>query len=449
MAQVLFGKYELVRALVVRYLLNNFGEASIMEIAQYLVDLGIYDNIETARITLHKAFSIYKCQELSFIIKIRFSTSSYLRIINYDLALSWLGSFDKVDLIVKLRTQKTTRKTHGYGRPKGRYTILSSWVGRVPGWLKEVVKGMFMDWLERSRRKVLVLRDRWNGDIVVKRYSTRFTDPRRAREMIYRYRVIWETGFELGGFKGVFLTLTIPHVIPIGLAPKVLSYMINQLKAWLRKKHGKTIPHLATWEFQENGYVHVHMVLFGIDRIEDKHLLTRRLDVWFVNAVLRLEKYGVDPTPYLDRYIAYCRKHKDYEGPINWVTKITWKQGSYEWNAPPDALKWFENKQLYTDGGSPNPRDYLEKYISKAYYIAYSIASGDDPDISFRIAMYWILNQRIISYSRTIAPKKRRPSTVIGQYVFLGSYEWPNMPLKLFNQVKYDLASIIPSIVII
>jgi len=237
---------------------------------------------------------------------------------------------------------------------------------------------------------------------------------------------------------GVFLTITLPPIFPIGIAPKVLSYMIKQLRSWISKRIKRKFNLVTVREFQDNGFIHAHIVIFGVERIEDKEVLTKRLDLWMVTAILRLEKwfdYGVVKR-LIKRYLRYCKKHKKYEGPINWITPINFRTG--EWNPPPDALKFAKSKNC--DGGFPSVGDYLSKYITKMYRAAKMISEGEIEAslLGPKVVLYWLTGVRMFSFDNKLykelgLSRKRYRSGLR----FLGSFIWFELPDHIFWEI-YD-----------
>jgi len=103
----------------------------------------------------------------------------------------------------------------------------------------------------------------------------------------------------------------------------------------------------------------------------------------------------------VSKYLRYCRLHKSYEGPVNWVSPINFETG--EWSPPPDYLEFLERKQeimaVHYDGGSPSPESYLEKYMNKFIGVAERVSQdlGDgliDSEtiglLNLKFLMYWV-----------------------------------------------------------
>ena len=68
----------------------------------------------------------------------------------------------------------------------------------------------------------------------------------------------------------------------------------------------------------------------------------------------------------LKRYLKYKKKHKRYQGPVNWLTKI-YKDENGKWvfkNPPPD-LQGNKKQGTLFDGANASVSDYIKKYIIK------------------------------------------------------------------------------------
>ena len=343
------------------YIIRNYGFCSLLEIAELLSKI-LKRDLEVMRTTLHRLFR--RLEKKGVVRLIKGSGLTWIEIVDFRKANELIDN--KVDLISISRVRETTSESNSIrqkikwggwllGRRKvsiERY-MASRWLWST-GLRKEAredIENWFHDWLERVKDKVLLFEDPDTGELFVMRYSSRFTDPRRAWEQLHKFRRVYAY-LSKKYDRGVFLTITLPPIFPIGLAPKVLSYMIKELRAWLYRRLKRKFNMVVVREFQDNGNIHAHIVIFGVDRVEDKEVLTKRLDVWMIAAILHLEKeFDYDVVRRLiRRYLRYCKKHPKYEGPINWITPVDFRTG--EWNPPPDALKYARSRNC--DGGSPS-----------------------------------------------------------------------------------------------
>jgi len=429
------------------YVVRNYGYCSILEIAKVLSKI-LKRDLEVVRTTLHKLF---RNLEKKGVVKLsKRSGLTWVEVANVKKAIELIDH--KVDLISISRERETTSESYsirqkikwggwllGNRKVSIERCMSSKWLWSI-GLRKESrddLEQWFLEWVDRVRDKVLIFVDPDTGDITVSKYSSRFTDPRRALDQLSKFKRVYSYLTKRYS-SGVFLTITLPPIFPIGIAPKVLSYMIKQLRSWISKRIKRKFNLVTVREFQDNGFIHAHIVIFGVERIEDKEVLTKRLDLWMVTAILRLEKwfdYGVVKR-LIKRYLRYCKKHKKYEGPINWITPINFRTG--EWNPPPDALKFAKSKNC--DGGFPSVGDYLSKYITKMYRAAKMISEGEIEAslLGPKVVLYWLTGVRMFSFDNKLykelgLSRKRYRSGLR----FLGSFIWFELPDHIFWEI-YD-----------
>ncbi len=209
----------------------------------------------------------------------------------------------------------------------------------------------FKRWISTLSKKVLVFVDS-SGSIIHKPFRTRFTDDSRQA----RLREVYEDAFFAGEAKfktASFITLTTnpENFSCMDEANRAMGDNFNRFMAYLRKhfkKSSKQMPYINVREFQQNGRLHMHIVLFGIS----------------------LPQNVVDS------------KRKIYTNDLVEDAWIRYGQGSVTDTRP---LSWNEEKQmLWWDGRSNKPSDckqgespfdYLKKYLRK-------VLSGNDKDIA-------------------------------------------------------------------
>lgn len=208
----------------------------------------------------------------------------------------------------------------------------------------------FKRWISTLSKKVLVFVDS-EGAIIHKPFRTRFTDDSRQA----RLREVYEDAFFAGESKfrtATFITLTTnpDNFNSMDEANKAMGENFNRFMAYLRKhfkKTGKQMPYINVREFQQNGRLHMHIVLFGITLQQNVVDIKKRI---YTNELVE------------DAWIRYG-------------------QGSVTDTRP---LSWNDDKQmLWWDGRSNKPADcksgespfeYLKKYLRK-------VLSGNDKDI--------------------------------------------------------------------
>ena len=250
---------------------------------------------------------------------------------------------------------------------------------------KELLALTFETWKDNAREKVLVFVDE-NGEFQSMNYITRFTDEKYAKKLLAKYNHAWKKATEEYDV-AVFVTVTLPPIIPLYIQKYAMSFLWHRIKAYLRKHYGFTPPHIYGDEPQNSLSLHRHGILFGISRIMDKREFTRWLDDHLINflanmghhiqktvnnrltedQVKALNKLG---KKLLKRYLKYKRKHPKYQGPVNYLCKLVKRENRWEWeNPPPDYLKYLEELQKkrnkFFDGASISPADYVKKYLVK------------------------------------------------------------------------------------
>jgi len=261
---------------------------------------------------------------------------------------------------------------------------------------------LFRYYLDEISDKVIVLHEPDFNQFLLLKYRTRF-DRRYFKRTIKLYRRVWEYYTKKYNV-GVFLTLTVD---PRDYANLVqvrygVSQAFNRFKSWLKKRLGFNPPHVAVFEFQNNGRLHLHVVLFGVSRIADKK---------------------TELTPELVR-IGF--------GKINYIYKIIkGLDGKWGWINRPRNTRC-------------SPDIYLEKYLRKSmdYLISLDSGSGvDSPNVeTMKISMYWCLLVRFFTYSRF--EKKMVASRVVGfsSYVFIMSVRWFEIPdYIIYNALNPDV----------
>ena len=302
---------------------------------------------------------------------------------------------------------------------------------------RELLAINFSAWLENIGDKVLVFMDPETRDIITKPYKTRFNDPQYVKHLLAKYNQAWKIATKNYDV-GVFLTVTLPPIFPLKIEQYLLSYILHRLRNWLKRRYGFTPPSIVGNEPQESLNFHKHVVFFGISRIMDK----RELTLWLDDKVIRfLENMGhhIQKTvnnrlkpeevkafnklgkKLLKRYLRYKKKHKGYQGPVNWITKV-YKDENGKWvfeNLPPDLQGNKKDGTLF-DGANVTVGDYLKKYLVKNLK---SALEGEEDEKDPTLAWYWLV--RVPFY--TLSPNLRKPQEKPppSGLVFLGSYsEW-------------------------
>ncbi|QSZ66424.1 hypothetical protein RJ40_02380 [Methanofollis aquaemaris] len=244
---------------------------------------------------------------------------------------------------------------------------------------------LFQEWLVNCENNRIVLEHCGGADgpdHVVLPITTRFNNAGRKVEMLKKFETAIDNSLELFD-KAVFLTLTTDPKIWMSPAGSPQERIIkdkdgNQLARFNFKGKGLSlydanrhesiawrgwyeaevhrrkvrIPYLRVIEFQKNGLIHDHILLFGIDWIKD----------W--------------------KQLAYEWGIEREQGFMVHAYVVRNRNGRWEWkdskNRPQDAKK------------EENPADYLKKYLKKALFTEEGFWN------------YWTFNKRFFTMSQSL-----------------------------------------------
>lgn len=237
---------------------------------------------------------------------------------------------------------------------------------------------------------------------ITKPYATRFNNLSKQITLRENYEKAFKGGedqFDIASF--VTLTTDPKKFSNLWKANKYFQKNWNKLITALRKRTDKDLPYVCVREFQDNGRVHFHIVLFGI------HLPPTKKGAPWNNPISKTwKKYG--------------------QGEITDVKNLRSQDGVMQWvhDRPSDCSK------------DESPMKYLKKYLLKAQY---------DETAQFQ---YWIYNARYYTYSRSLhrTPKRRR---YVSMYRFAGTIDreagkfYKNPGVKLQKR-EYGLGRVIP-----
>lgn len=222
-----------------------------------------------------------------------------------------------------------------------------------------------------------------DGEVKTLPYSTRFNSLPRKIEAEKKYKAVWNNAGIMHN-KGVFLTLTTDpkRHRSVEEANKAFGPALNRFMTYIRKKvkglgYGR-LSHITAYEFQKNGLLHAHIVIFGI--------------------------------PYLEHYkrISYLWSRTG-QGSIVYI---------YGLNKDGKGWYWRRGKPRDAEKGQ-SCGDYLKKYLSKNL-------QDDGQDL------YWVFGKRFYTNSKTLEPDPSRPvSFYPGQWVYIGSCNREEVPYEV------------------
>jgi len=266
-------------------------------------------------------------------------------------------------------------------------------------------------WTVLNNKIVLIPKDEYRDLLpwVVLDYEVRFTSKRKAKQYKRQYRYIWRYTAKRYRW-AVMITLTIDpsKVKSIWEARYLAQQEFNRFMTWLKKflkqrarrygNVGKIFVYVRFIEYQKNGRIHFHVIVFGTRWIMHENELAKRYwRLGFVDVQTLVNKRGKwvfkqKPKDYDERYRRY-RRHK------------TGKE---------------------TDGGSPlqaSPDVYF--YFSANYAGIEDISQlyEYDEDDLLNMALHWALDTRFFTFSKELQLPSRDLERLGGLYEFFVSGE--------------------------
>jgi len=290
-------------------------------------------------------------------------------------------------------------------------------------------------WLMDINSKILLFED-FYGELQALPYKTRFNSKAKAFEILKNAEEIFRIAKSQYS-EAVFLTPTLPPIFPQRLALWILSYLLHRIKAYLRKKNKRTVPHFRVDEPQSSFNPHSHIIIFNVNWIMEKEQFTEYLEKHLMEFlknlghhykktinnrateydVLALNELG---QVFIKKYNKYKKQKKKYSGPINWLTRITLEGNDYVFeNPPPDNAK--RSKKTAHDGGKASVFDYIKYYVMSNLIKAKQIEEDQKIKVDNPALVWYWLNRRPFYYaSPKIRPsKEKKPPS---GWIFIGSF---------------------------
>lgn len=221
-----------------------------------------------------------------------------------------------------------------------------------------------------------------DAEIKTSPYATRFNSLPRKIEQEKRYKILWNNATSMFQ-RGVFLTITTDpkRHRNVEEANKAFGPALNRFMTWIRKKvkslgYGR-VSYICANEFQKNGLLHAHIVIFG------------------------------------PRYLEHYRK-VSHQWSRTGQGKIV-----YLYSLRKDGNGWYWVKQKPKDAEKgQSAGEYLKKYISKNL-------QDDGQDL------YWLFGKRFFTNSKTLEEGPGRPPVPAGNWVYIGSCHWQEVPAEV------------------
>ncbi len=279
--------------------------------------------------------------------------------------------------------------------------------------LKRELIDLFKSYIDdvMEKRIILIPKEEYRDDLdpLILPYEVRFTSKRKKKEYERQYRHVWNVTAKKYRW-AVMITLTLdPSLITSiwearYLAQEQFNRFMSNLRRFLRnraKKYGRTgvkYPYVRFIEYQTNGRVHYHVIIFGTRWIMNENEIAKRwwkigfVDVQTLVNVKGKWRFKSKPKDYDERYRRFRqRKNK------------TATDGGTTLHASPEVYFYFANAY----SGIESSED-LEGF--------------DDYDL-LNMALHWALNTRFFTISKTLkAPKRKKASSECYEF-FASVYE--------------------------
>jgi len=233
-----------------------------------------------------------------------------------------------------------------------------------------------------SRRVIVLKREKVMGDEIEEEYLFLYYNHRFTREKIKEAKKKLKEAFKKAASMhkvGVHITLTMDPSKYSNLieALIIISQAFNKFMSYLRKLLGFRPDYIKVLEPQDSGNPHLHVVIFGIDRIKDHYELTELL-----------KKQGF--------------------GQIHYEYKIVNVNG-----------KWKYAKKMRR-----GVDDYLAKYLTETFSSLYT--KNEEKSIEMlKVAYYFASNRRFFTCSRSLLTVEER---IKSDWIFFGVYYYWEVP---------------------
>lgn len=294
-----------------------------------------------------------------------------------------------VESILKIDPNDPDLPIHISARVKALQIVIQN-VGLDDEKREELIKA-FKEYLEdvNLRRILLIPKDEFKEDhpALLLRYEVRFNSKRKAKKYKRQYKHFWRETAKRYRW-GVVITLTIDpsKVSSIWEARYLAQQEFNRFMTWLKKflrerakKYGKDRKHLYVRfiEYQMNGRVHYHIVVFGTRWIKNEVKLAQenwRLGFVDVKTIINVRgkwRFKQKPKDYDEKYRRYLRRRKGTE-----------TDGGSPLYATPDVYFYFASNYSGIDD------------VGK-------LESFDEYDL-LNMALHWVLNTRFWACSKEL-----------------------------------------------
>ena len=381
--------------------------------------LSYFVELEARRLGISKRQSHYHTLYMNFYRFVKeLEEQGLLRIEKTDGLLFVAAPFDLIR--GGRKTRNSEEKTEESENPAERYRRISEErreaVGMMwetdwrPDWEWEKVKGdialidaeiqdLFKAWLDRVSMSYIVLRARYD-DVApqwrVLKSQTRFTSKKRKKQLYARYYAAWERASERHD-EGVFLTLTTDwrRFGNLWDAVKGVLEAWDNFRRWMQQRNkGKRLEYIKVAEFTEAGFLHLHVVIFGVSWLAEKYDITEE---W--------ERLGI--------------------GKITYIYGIQKDSATGMW-------LWKKRKPR---GAKKDVMRYLKKYLSKIFDERQEFKQNLSKT---KQHLYWATLTRFFTVSRSLIGEGKPPKKLPPLYEYWGIFRWDELPIRLLEIADID-----------
>jgi hypothetical protein len=253
-----------------------------------------------------------------------------------------------------------------------------------------------------------------------------------------------------------------------------LSYRYEFMKAWNRalawfRKKFKRVSYIAVFEFTDSGLLHIHVIFFGLKRIEDAYKFMKRLEDWGFGRVHYMVSVVNENGVWRPKLLSkYYHKIDNCDGsglPKDFILASRMGLRNYLKKYLTKTLKAMEKINSILNSPSSTLDSILGVFqtvsksgISQSLETSSKdgvVAGSTSTNISniavaiWKLAFYWALRLRFFTYSRDLGVGVRRVRLMryhfvgvfsVERYVVIGDYyhDWLENP----DFLCFDIVSI-------
>jgi len=318
-----------------------------------------------------------------------------------------------------------------------RSTLKVSRVYPLNDWVKQQVVEYFIRYLDIVRFRVIVLEDE-DGFFCVLPYRTRFHS---IESVIESFNEVFDLATR-SNREGVWLVITTD---PAKFEEMdYLSYRYEFMKAWNRalawfRKKFKRVSYIAVFEFTDSGLLHIHVIFFGLKRIEDAYKFMKRLEDWGFGRVHYMVSIVNENGVWRPKLLSkYYHKIDNCDGgglPRDFLLASRMGLKNYLKKYLTKTLKAVEkiNSILNSPSGTLDSILGVFQTVSRSGISQSLETSSKDGVVSgsastnssiaaalWKLAFYWALRLRFFTYSRDLGVRVRRVR--LSRYTFVGVF---------------------------